>query len=52
MTQEHEEQLAVAQEVSADGRATESVQVESEPIVADVVPAETAPLVAQQEVVA
>ena len=52
MTQEHEEQLAVAQEVSADGRATESVQVESEPIVADTVPAETAPLVAQQEVVA
>ncbi len=52
MTQEHEEQLAVAQEVSADGRATQSVQVESEPIVADVVPAETAPLVAQQEVVA
>ncbi len=52
MTQEHEEQLAVAQEVSADGRATESVQVESEPIVADTVPAETAPLVAQQEVAA
>ncbi|GDX92802.1 hypothetical protein LBMAG46_28100 [Planctomycetia bacterium] len=52
MTQEHEEQLAVAQEVSADGRATESVQVESEPIVADVLLAETAPVVAQQEVVA
>ena len=50
MTLEHEEQLAAAQEVSADNRVTESVQVESEPLTADVVSAELAQVVERAEV--